>query len=802
MMLVSMLTATFAQSKYNFGTGSNNIHEIDKVKFSVGKDGKGVISIKPVGEDNWVVVENAKGLKAEMDQEGDQKLQDKITAEEREALVALYKALNGENWYDQYKWCTDAPITDWENLYFDYDKNGLLYLDWINLACANNISGVIPRDLEKLSSLRKLCISSSSLDGLEEAVPEWIGNMSNLHVLSLVGFSQESELPESFQKLKKVNEISIVSSHLTSVSDNIYEELPLLTKLDLQYNQLTKLPESIGLALNRYFESEEYKDLPIWWGTCFEGNRLSGKLPESLTSSPYWGKAWPQIIYQQWPGYEIDLQGIDLPALGYKYYDTHDNLINYADVYKQNDYTLVFDFCNAYGSGVNYLEKLYPIYQANKDKGFEVLITSEDGNIPIKPDWKLMNLLDGRNMAWITYSWDRPMVDLVDKNGNIILTNRRIWLKDDTRTNRSLEDIYQFLIDTYGAPELYASTDYSADGNIVTLHSATEGNGIDIVLMGDAFTDQMIADGTYDREMRHAMDVLFSDPLMAANKKYFNVKYVTAVSKNGLYLEGAETAFKVEASETNTKIVGDHTRVVEYARMAVGDKSLDNCEVLVIANKKTANGTCYMLLPDSPTDYGSGLSICYATTGFDEYESRVIALHEAIGHGLGKLNDEYSYYEGYPEEFTEEKKEGLVAMFGWGFYKNIDLTSDPSKVKWSKFINDSRYADENIGVYEGGAVTPVGVYRPTEQSIMNNHWESDQFNAPSREAIWYRIHKIAFGADWQYNYEDFVTEDLALKRSGTRATTADKKADNADKTKKLQHSQPVFINKTWRDLLK
>ena len=82
---------------------------------------------------------------------------------------------------------------------------------------------------------------------------------------------------------------------------------------------------------------------------------------------------------------------------------------------------------------------------------------------------------------------------------------------------------------------------------------------------------------------------------------------------------------------------------------------------------------------------------------------------------------------------------------------------------------------------------------------MNNHWESDQFNAPSREAIWYRIHKIAFGADWQYNYEDFVTEDLALKQGATRATTSDKKADKA---KKLQHSQPVFINKTWRDLLK
>ena len=34
------------------------------------------------------------------------------------------------------------------------------------------------------------------------------------------------------------------------------------------------------------------------------------------------------------------------------------------------------------------------------------------------------------------------------------------------------------------------------------------------------------------------------------------------------------------------------------------------------------------------------------------------------------------------------------------------------------------------------------------------------FNAPSREAIYYKIHKLAYGRNWEYNYEDFVTYDL------------------------------------------
>ena len=33
------------------------------------------------------------------------------------------------------------------------------------------------------------------------------------------------------------------------------------------------------------------------------------------------------------------------------------------------------------------------------------------------------------------------------------------------------------------------------------------------------------------------------------------------------------------------------------------------------------------------------------------------------------------------------------------------------------------------------------------------------FNAPSREAIYYRIHKLAFGTTWEYDYESFVKWD-------------------------------------------
>ncbi len=42
---------------------------------------------------------------------------------------------------------------------------------------------------------------------------------------------------------------------------------------------------------------------------------------------------------------------------------------------------------------------------------------------------------------------------------------------------------------------------------------------------------------------------------------------------------------------------------------------------------------------------------------------------------------------------------------------------------------------------------------------MNNNKHG--FNAPSREAIYKRIMSVAYGESWTYDYEEFVTFDLA-----------------------------------------
>jgi hypothetical protein len=70
------------------------------------------------------------------------------------------------------------------------------------------------------------------------------------------------------------------------------------------------------------------------------------------------------------------------------------------------------------------------------------------------------------------------------------------------------------------------------------------------------------------------------------------------------------------------------------------------------------------------------------------------------------------------------------------------------------------------------------------------------FNAPSREAIWYRAHKLAYGPDWNYNYEDFVTYDAVNRKPSTKALSGGKYV-----IKQLPLlAPPVIMNHSWREI--
>ena len=219
---------------------------------------------------------------------------------------------------------------------------------------------------------------------------------------------------------------------------------------------------------------------------------------------------------------------------------------------------------------------------------------------------------------------------------------------------------------------------------------------------------------------------------------------------------------------------------------------MDEAMLIVAMNSDNYAGTCYMYYPETDADYGKGVSVSYFPKGSDAETFAQLLHHEACGHGFAKLADEYAS-EGMGAAPSDYVSQIQSQQTNWGWWKNVDFTSNPTATRWSHFINDTRYANEGLGAYEGGLTYWCGVWRPTENSIMR--YNTGGFNAPSREAIYYRIHKLAYGDSWEYDYEKFVEWD-AVNRS--QSASALRKKAHKPANYKPTHP-PVIVNKSWRD---
>ena len=103
---------------------------------------------------------------------------------DREALVALYNAADGENWNRSDNWLSDAPLGEWEGVTTNDDGRvtKLLFI-------GNNIGGELPAELGSLSNLTHLLLGGGGLSG---ELPAELGSLSNLRTLELAGNYQLS----------------------------------------------------------------------------------------------------------------------------------------------------------------------------------------------------------------------------------------------------------------------------------------------------------------------------------------------------------------------------------------------------------------------------------------------------------------------------------------------------------------------------------------------------------------------------------------------------------------------------------
>lgn len=317
--------------------------------------------------------------------------------------------------------------------------------------------------------------------------------------------------------------------------------------------------------------------------------------------------------------------------------------------------------------------------------------------------------------------------------------------------------------------EGYQSTDFSADGKVTVLQRSTVGNGIPIVIMGDGFSDRDIADSTYARIMEQAFLNIFSEEPIMSLRDYFDVYAVTAVSLDNHVGADCSTAFSTVPSHISSYIDFDEKKVTEYVRKVNGI-NVKKALAVVITNSYTHNGVTHLVVEELnylPLQYS--IALCALIDGPGSEVFRQVLVHEAVGHGFAKLADEYGY--AATGAVTEKALQEIEACHKYNWMTNVDVTDKKSDVLWSAFIGDLRYSSESVGVYEGGYTYSLGVYRPTENSMMNQN--DCPFNAPSRKAIYDRVMLIGEGKE-ATTYEEFAAFDeqhKPIRWNYSRATT-------------------------------
>ncbi|MBQ3189865.1 MAG: hypothetical protein IJB61_01270 [Bacteroides sp] len=712
---------------------------------------------------------------------------------ERATLVELYNATNGKNWSNNSNWCSDKPLKEWYGIsinhkgrinalnlnnnnligYIPESIKNLTEIQRISLA-DNQLGFNIPENIENLIKLQSLDLSRNKLDG---HIPESIGNLDKLRILLLDNNQLNGNIPEGIGNLIDLQTLNLSGNKLDGYIPESIGNLDKLRTLLLYNNQLNgNIPEGIGnlidlqtldLSRNKLdgYIPENFENLKNLSVLKLNSNQLNGKIPTGLTNLDVWKDCWTAVLEGN---SQLDVVGTNIPAPIFTTVDVNDNTIDLGMEYINNKLTILYIW-GGYPSHDKFYNTLIKLHNKYKDKGMKIFGSS-------------ISYITDNNIPWQNFLHYNIMENVLINIGSyphIIAVNNQKQVVFQTFTYNN-SDFIRFVSDFFQTESdgIYTSTDYTRDGEIVTLQTATIGKGINLTFMGEAFVDKdMGTGGKYEQKMSEAMEAFFSDEPYKSLRNRFNVFAIKVISPNAEFTE-----------EAVHRLNKNNTSCFDYAKK-IPESDKKPLMITVIYNTDQYIGRSYCNM------YFDGSFVSYIMGPINNG----VILHESGGHGFSGLLDEY--IEGGNRELTlpEQKKNSLDEIWTlYGYGANIDWRNNTSTVKWAHFLNDNRYTDDGLGLYEGAYLYGYGAYRPTENSMMR--YNNAPFNAPSREAIYKRIMQYSEGEEWTYDYEEFVKYDEinrnAISRSAVKPLT---EAERREYIK--NHRPPTFIKGSWRDAM-
>ncbi len=330
-----------------------------------------------------------------------------------------------------------------------------------------------------------------------------------------------------------------------------------------------------------------------------------------------------------------------------------------------------------------------------------------------------------------------------------------------------------------------------AEDEIITLQTATKGNGVNLVFLGDGFNAKDVSEEKLLNSIKEGVEHYFSIEPYKTYRDYFNVYTGVSVSAES----GIGSVNTIVYNRFNTSAKGgvtlggrngdsDNQMIFEYACKAptVSQDNINETLIVMIPNSTDYGGICYM--------WDAGAAIAYSPMSDYGYPTdfRGTIQHEAGGHGFAKLGDEYIYHNafidncsctccGHVFEFNGAKS------LGW--YENLSLSGKMDEVPWSHLIFHEKYS-QIVDIFEGGFMHNRGVYRSEQRSCMDNM--IPYYSTISRETMVKRIMAIA---GEEYSFENFVANDVI---DASSVATLSKAAEVGQYVRRgSQHHGPVMM---------
>lgn len=393
-------------------------------------------------------------------------------------------------------------------------------------------------------------------------------------------------------------------------------------------------------------------------------------------------------------------------------------------------------------------------YVLRAPAGFEWSVESKPDWVTVTPDHGI-----GKENVTVTFSemprTSNPMMDL-DNVYNRIGTGRNgevVFLLNG-KDYRSTMVVEQY------------DSDYQ-DGQSMSIETASKGNGIDIIYIGEGYDARDIATGKFLTDVANGNAAFFGLEPYATYKEYFNVYAVVSMSKDsGIGTVNTVVDTKFGSYFTQNRILAPNAGdCFAWANRAKEGIDFSKSLVIMLQNASVYEGVTMM--------YGDGSAIacCPISTDVYPYDFRGIIQHEAGGHGFGKLGDEYIYHNAFISTCRcaccehPKSDEDVATSYGrfkaLGWYRNLSMESDMKSVPWSHLIFHSNYSDY-VDMYEGGYMHSRGMYRSEATSCMNNN--IPYYSAISRQAI---VERIMDYAGETFDFNTFVAKDS--RAFGTKA---------------------------------